>query len=83
MALRFETMDKVALFVAALLIVGGLLGVFLPSDFIIAHATTSLRARPATLIEHITSAHARFYGIAAVVGGLIISAYVFWTARTE
>jgi hypothetical protein len=80
---RFETMDKVALLIATLLIVGGLLGALLPSDFIIAHATTHLRARPATLIEHVTPAHARLYGLAAIVGGAVVAVYVLWATRPE
>ena len=80
---RFEAMDKVALLIATLLIVGGLLGALLPSDFIIAHATTHLRARPATMIEHVTPGHARLYGLAAIIGGAVVAGYVLWATHPE
>jgi len=83
MAHQFETMDKVALLIAALLITGGIIGVVLPTDFILPHATTHLRARPATLIEHVTPSRARCYGFAAVAGGLVVGAYVWWATRVS
>ena len=68
---RFDPMDRVALFIAAMLIVGGTLGAILPTDFIIAHGTWGGQGRggaPDTRIERVTAAHARFYGLSAIVG---------------
>ena len=79
-------MDRVALFIAAMLIVGGTLGAILPTDFIIAHGTWGGQGRggaPDTLIEHVTAAHARFYGLSAIVGGVVVAGYALWATRPE
>ena len=83
---RLGAVEKAALFIAALLIVGGAFGALAPRDFILAHGTWGGQARggtPATLIEHVTVAHARFYGFASVVGGAVLAGYVLWAARSE
>ena len=79
-------MDKVALLIAALLILGGLVGAIYPRELIIAHGTWGGRARggaPTTLAEFVTPAHARFYGLAAIAGGAALAGIIIWAVRTR
>jgi hypothetical protein len=83
MMLRLETMDKVALVVAAILIVGGFLALLLPQDLIFGRATNYPKNRQETLVEHITPSQAKLYGLFAVLGGAVLASYVLWAARTS
>jgi hypothetical protein len=51
---RFETMDKVALVIATLLIVGGFFVLLIPQDFAFGRATNFPKNRQETLVEHVT-----------------------------
>ena len=83
MMARFETTDKVALVIAALLIVGGFFALLIPQDFTFGRATNFPRARQQTLIEHITSRQSRVYGLVAVLGGASFATYILWASRTR
>jgi hypothetical protein len=82
--LHLELTDKIALGIAAFMLIGGFAGLLLPGDFVIAHTSMAGKGvRAYTLIEHVTPATARIYGLAGIVLGAIIAVYVFWSASSE
>ena len=78
---QLEATDKIALTVAALLIVGGFFALLAPQDFAFGRATNFPRARQQTLVEHVTSSQSRLYGLAAVIAGAALSGYILWASR--
>jgi hypothetical protein len=83
---RFETMDRVALVISALMILVGFAGLILPDDFIVAH--TSMRGKGQTLphytvLEHITPSTARLYGLSSLLVGAAIAVYVLWATSSD
>lgn len=81
---RLETTDRVALVISLLMFVAGFAGLLVPDDFIVSH--TAMRGKGApnyTVLEHITPARARFYGLGSIVVGAILATYVLWATNTE
>lgn len=74
--------DNLMLLFAAFMVLSGMLAVCYPNELIIPHATTSLRARPATLVERVPTPQTRLYGSLAIVGGFLIGAFIFWSRKT-
>ena len=74
--------DKVALVIGALLIVVGFFALLVPQDFSFGRATNFPRVRQQTLIEHVSSRQSRIYGLAAVLTGAGLSAYIIWASRS-
>jgi hypothetical protein len=77
-------MDRIALVISALRILGGFAGLLLPDDFIIAH--TSMRGKGVpryTVLEHITPSTARLYGLGSLLVGAAIAAYVLWATSSD
>ncbi len=83
MMTRFETMDKVALIIAALLIIGGFFVLLVPQDFAFGRATNYPKNRQETLVEHVTPRQSRIYGLASILAGAGLSAYVLWASRSS
>ena len=81
MIARFETMDKVALVIAMLLIVGGFFVLLLPQDFAFGRATNFPKNRQETLVEHVTPRQSRVYGLFSILAGAGLSVYVVWASR--
>lgn len=79
--MRLQTTDKVALIIAALLIVGGFFALLLPQDFAFGRATNFPKNRQETLVEHVTVRQSRFYGLLTVLAGGGLAAYILWAAR--
>jgi hypothetical protein len=78
---HFETTDRIALVISALMVLVGLL---LPDDFIVAH--TSMRGKGAphfTVLEHITPSTARLYGLGSLLVGASIAVYVLWATSSD
>jgi hypothetical protein len=70
MTRRLETTDKAALIIAAFLILGGIFGFAIQSDFVIPHLAWGDQpggARTKIEREYVTPPRARFYSIAAIV----------------
>jgi len=82
MGAQLETTDKVALLIAALLIIAGFIALLAPQDLAFGRATNFPRARQQTLIEHITSRQSRVYGLGAIGAGAALCGYVVWASRT-
>jgi hypothetical protein len=80
---RFQTMDKIALLLAVLLIVGGLFALLGPQDLTFGRATNYPKNRQETLAEHISPSQSRLYGLLALLGGAGLATYVLWAARTS
>ena len=79
-------MDRVALVISALMILAGFAGLLLPDDFIVAH--TSMRGKGQslphyTVLEHITPATARLYGLGSLLVGAAIAVYVLWATSPD
>jgi hypothetical protein len=83
MMARFETTDKVALIIAALLIVGGFFALLLPQDFTFGRATNFPKNRQETLVEHVTPRQSRLYGLLGVLGGAGLAGYILWATRAQ
>jgi len=77
-----QTTDKVALVIAALLIIGGFFGLLLPQDFAFGRATNFPKNRQETLVEHVTPQQSRIYGLGAILAGVGLATYVLWASRT-
>jgi hypothetical protein len=76
---RFETIDKIALAIGALMLIGGFAGLLVPDDFILPHPSMRGKGAPKyTVLEHITPYTARCYGLGAILIGAAIIAYVLW-----
>ncbi len=82
MIARFETMDKVALIIAALLIIGGFFVLLVPQDFVFGRATNFPKNRQETLVEHVTPRQSRIYGLLSILAGGGLSVYVLWASRS-
>ena len=81
---RFETMDRIALAIALLLVIGGLAGLIVPDDFVAAH--TSMRGKGVpnyTVLEHVTPRTARLYGLGSLLLGSAIAVYVLWATSSH
>jgi hypothetical protein len=79
-------MDKVGLLIAALMMVGGFVGLLFPADFFIAH--TSIRGRGQStphyaVIEHVTPSTARWYGLGSLLAGAGIAVYILWATSSD
>jgi hypothetical protein len=83
MMARFETMDRVALVIAALLIAGGFFVLLVPQDFAFGRATNFPKNRQGTLVEHVTPKQSRIYGLLSILAGAGMSAYVLWASRSS
>jgi hypothetical protein len=79
---RFETTDKLALLIAALLIAGGFFALLAPQDFAFGRATNFIRVRPQTIAEHVSTRQSRIYGLAAILVGAGLTTYVLWASLT-
>jgi hypothetical protein len=80
---RFGMMDRVALLIAALLIIGGFLALLFPQDMVFGRATNYPKNRQETLIEHVTPSQARLYGLVALLGGAGLATYILWATRVS
>jgi hypothetical protein len=80
---RFDTMDKVALLIAAFLATGGLFTLLFPQDMVFGRATNYPKNRQETLLEHITPSQARWYGLGAILGGAGLASYILWATRAS
>jgi hypothetical protein len=80
---RLQTMDKVALVVALLLIVGGVFTLLAPQDLTFGRATNYPKNQQETLVEHISPSQSRLYGLLALLGGAGLATYVLWASRTS
>ena len=84
---RFETMDKVGLLIAALLMVGGFVVLLFPVDFFIAHTSPpggrGQSSGSYAIIEHVTPSTARWYGLGSLLGGAGIVVYVLWATSSN
>jgi len=80
---RLQTMDRVALVVALLLIAGGFFTLLAPQDVTFGRATNYLKNRQETLVEHISPSQSRLYGLLALMGGAGLATYVIWASRTS
>jgi hypothetical protein len=76
-------MDRVALLVAALLIIGGFFTLLFPRDMVFGRATNYPKNNQETLIEHVTPSQARLYGLFAIFGGAGLAAYIVWATRAS
>jgi hypothetical protein len=81
---RFETTDRIALVISALMLLVGFAALLLPEDFIVAH--TSMRGKGVpqyTVLEHVTPSTARWYGLASLLVGAAIAVYVLWATSSD
>jgi hypothetical protein len=86
MTRRLEPTDKVALVIAVCLILGGIAGFIVRGDFVIPHLAWGDQpggAQTKIEREYVTPARARFYSIAAILGGVALSGYVVWALRSS
>jgi hypothetical protein len=83
MMARFETMDKVALVIATVLIIGGFFVLLVPQDFAFGRATNFPKNRQETLVEHVTPRQSRVYGLLSILAGAGLSAYILWASRSS
>ncbi len=80
---RFQTMDKIALVIAALLIAGGLFALAVPQDLVFGRATNYPKNRQETLAEHIPPSQSRLYGLLALLGGAGLATCILWASRSS
>jgi hypothetical protein len=80
---RFGTMDRVALLIAALLIIGGFFARLFPHDMVFGRATNYPKNRQETLVEHVTPSQARLYGLVSIIAGASLAAYILWATRVS
>jgi hypothetical protein len=73
MMARFETMDRVALVIAAPLIAGGFFVVLVPQDFAFGRAANFPKNRQETLVERVTPRQSRIYGLLSILAGAGLS----------
>jgi hypothetical protein len=80
---RFGTMDRVALLIAALLIIGGFCTLLFPQDMVFGRATNYPKNRQETLVEHVTPSQARWYGLVSIIAGAGLATYILWATRAS
>lgn len=78
----FGGLELSAVVIAGVMMVTGLILLIAPQDVIVPHATTTLRAKPAMLIEHVRKPASRFYALSALLGGAGIATFVLLTRNT-
>ena len=83
---RFETMDKIGLVIAALMVVGAFAG-YLFRTISSSHTHRCAGKVSLSLItpvfEHITPSTARLYGLCSLLVGAALAVYVLWATSSD